>query len=232
MYYVHGNEREQESLFKELFIKSMFLMQMRGTLACALLTSATGPIVSSRGAIRAALVPATPATLAWQQDAAAETVVPNVSLTRSRDGTTGTATFLFETPRCLHDVWSNELITGLWLRDEEGELVARDLSLGFNKKGRPNDVKAVLVLKDDQEWTRFIRFMDRFAAANDLGFNKAAAADASASQYQVAGGGGDNDSETPARAFGEIRGARLHASKCAAGPARPGREVRHHETAR
>ena len=81
-----------------------------------------------------------------------------VSLTRSRDGTTGTATFRFEFPKVfgLNDVWENGLITGLWLRDEEGEISTRDLDLTF-KDGRPTDLTAILVLKSPAEWEPYFR---------------------------------------------------------------------------
>ena len=97
--------------------------------------------------------------------------MPEVSLTRSRDGSTGTATFSFLRPRCLalNDVWDNGMITGLWLRDEEGTLTTPDLEVTF-AKGKPIALKAVLVLKSRDEWDRFMRFMQRYAQANELDF--------------------------------------------------------------
>ena len=70
-------------------------------------------------------------------------MVPRVSLTRSRDGSTGTATFVFERPKVvgMYDVWDNGLITGLWLHDEEGRLHSEDLSLRF-VDGRPAELEA------------------------------------------------------------------------------------------
>ena len=74
-------------------------------------------------------------------------------------------------PSCirLNDVWNNGLITGLWLRDEEGTLSTTDLELIF-EKGSPIALKAILVLKNVKEWDRFMRFMQRYAEANDLEF--------------------------------------------------------------
>lgn len=114
------------------------------------------------------------ATASWRRDSPPETVVPSVSLTRSRDRTTGTATFRFDRPSVLslHDVWDNGLITGLWLRDDEGELVSDDLQLEF-VGGKPEVLKAILVLKSASEWERFMRFMRRYAAANQLSFESA-----------------------------------------------------------
>ena len=114
------------------------------------------------------------AVVSWREESDAETVVPVVSLTRSRDGSTGTATFSFAGPRVLslNDVWDNGLITGLWLRDEEGALCGTDLQVGF-ERGRPNELTAIVVLKSRAEWERFMRFMKRYAAANDLGWTAA-----------------------------------------------------------
>ena len=115
-----------------------------------------------------------PAVVSWREDSPPEKVVPDVSLTRSRDASTGTATFRFRQPSVmsLHDVWDNGLITGLWLRDEEGTLVTRDLAVEF-ERGRPREMTAILVLKSNDEWERFMRFMHRFAKANSLEFESA-----------------------------------------------------------
>ena len=114
---------------------------------------------------------AVPALVSWREEDDPEEVVPDVSLTRSRDGSTGTATFSFSRPRCiaLNNVWDNGMITGLWLRDEEGTLSTPDLEVIF-EKGKPIALKAILVLKSRGEWERFMRFMERYAKANDLDF--------------------------------------------------------------
>ena len=117
---------------------------------------------------------AVPASLAFRADGDAEVHVPDVSLTRSRDKSTGTATFRFERASVLqlNDVWNNGLITGLWLQDEEGMLSTQDVKVTF-RGGRPAGVVALLVLKNSDEWKRFMRFMRRYAEANDLSFESA-----------------------------------------------------------
>ena len=111
------------------------------------------------------------ASVSWREQSAPETVVPDVSLTRSRDGSTGTATFVFGDPSCLslNDVWDNGVITGLWLRDEEGIFVTTDLDVQF-ERGRPRKLVAILVLKNSDEWERFMRFMRRYAEQSGLTF--------------------------------------------------------------
>tara|TARA_B110001452_G_scaffold244368_1_gene228348 strand:+ start:424 stop:996 length:573 start_codon:yes stop_codon:yes gene_type:complete len=78
--------------------------------------------------------PAT-ATLSFRKNGVPEEVVPNVALTRSRDGSTGTATFRFDSPSVieLHNVWDDGLITGLWVEDEEGTLTTQDLKVTFEQ---------------------------------------------------------------------------------------------------
>lgn len=99
-----------------------------------------------------------------------EEVVPDVRLTRSKDGTNGTATFYFENPNAL-DSQNMEEITGMYLIDEEGELVSREVKAKF-VNGKPEAIEAVYVIKSVDQWDRFMRFMQRYAEENGLGFSK------------------------------------------------------------
>jgi photosystem II 13kDa protein len=102
--------------------------------------------------------------------AVVEEVIPDVRLTRSRTGDTGTATFYFENPKAL-DQESMEDVTGMYLIDEEGELVSREVTAKFIN-GQPAALEGLLVMKSVQEWERFMRFMERYAEEHGLGFNK------------------------------------------------------------
>ena len=67
-----------------------------------------------------------------------EDVVPDVRLTRSRDGSTGTATFRFSNPRVLENTTSQQgTITGMYLLDEEGQIVTRDVNARFVNGKKP-----------------------------------------------------------------------------------------------
>lgn len=99
-----------------------------------------------------------------------EAVVPDVRLTRSKDGTNGTATFYFENPNAL-DTENMEEITGMYLVDEEGELVTREVKAKF-VNGKPEAIEAVYVIKSVEQWDRFMRFMERYAEEHGLGFSK------------------------------------------------------------
>ncbi|HBB32554.1 MAG TPA: photosystem II reaction center protein Psb28 [Cyanobacteria bacterium UBA8803] len=100
-----------------------------------------------------------------------EEVVPDVRLTRSRDGSNGTATFYFDEPKAL-DGSRMEEITGMYMVDEEGEIVTREVKGKFIN-GRPTALEAVLIMKSHGEWDRFMRFMERYAEEHGLGFSKA-----------------------------------------------------------
>jgi photosystem II protein len=99
-----------------------------------------------------------------------EEVIPDVRLTRSRTGNTGTATFVFQSPKALSNS-STEDITGMYMIDEEGEITTREVKARF-VNGKPDALEAVHLMKSEEEWDRFMRFMERYAEENDLGFSK------------------------------------------------------------
>ncbi len=100
-----------------------------------------------------------------------EEVIPDVRLTRSRDGSQGRATFYFDNPKAL-DSTSTEEITGMYMIDEEGEIVTREVKGKF-VNGQPTALEAIVLLNSTGEWERFMRFMERYAEENGLGFTKA-----------------------------------------------------------
>jgi photosystem II 13kDa protein len=100
-----------------------------------------------------------------------EDVIPEVRLTRSRTGDSGTATFIFNNPKAL-DQGVTEDITGMYMIDEEGEIVTREVKAKFIN-GKPEGLEAIYLMKSSEQWDRFMRFMERYAEDNELGFNKA-----------------------------------------------------------
>lgn len=97
--------------------------------------------------------------------------VPDVRLTRSKDGQQGTATFIFENPKVFEQGSTTE-ITGMYLIDEEGEINTREVKAKFIN-GQPAEIEAVILMRSQAEWDRFMRFMERYAEENGLGFTKA-----------------------------------------------------------
>ena len=98
-----------------------------------------------------------------------EEVVPDVRLTRAKDGSKGQAKFYFDNPKI---VQQGQLeVMGMFMVDEEGELVTRDVSAKF-VNGVAKGIQAIYRIKSVQEWDRFIRFMDRYAESHGMGLQK------------------------------------------------------------
>ena len=99
-----------------------------------------------------------------------EEVIPDIRLTRAKDGTNGTAKFTFDKPKAL-EAENTDSITGMYMIDEEGEILTREVSAKFIN-GQPATLEALYIMKSVEDWDRFMRFMDRYAESNDLGFTK------------------------------------------------------------
>jgi photosystem II 13kDa protein len=97
-----------------------------------------------------------------------EPVIPDIRLTRSRDGRTGQALFVFEQPLALAPETMGD-ITGMFLLDEEGELVTREVKARF-VNGKASALEATYTWKTEEDFDRFMRFADRYAAGHGLGF--------------------------------------------------------------
>ena len=102
-----------------------------------------------------------------------ETVLPDVRLTRSRTGSTGTATFCFKNPNILDKSTARKgEITGMYLIDEEGILETRDVNARFSN-GKLDTIQSIYIMKSPEAWNRFMRFMKRYGDTNGLVFTQA-----------------------------------------------------------
>merc|ERR1712216_1047087 len=110
---------------------------------------------SGGGTSRRAFVVSNAAQISFVRDSV-ETCVPDVELTKSRDGTSGTAFFTFENPDVFESVTGD--ITGMYLSDEEGEMTTVDVNSKF-VNGKPKCIEARYIMRTSQEWERFMRFM-------------------------------------------------------------------------
>ena len=99
-----------------------------------------------------------------------EPVVPDIRLTRSRDGRTGQATFRFEQPAAIAPETMGD-ITGMWMVDEEGEMVTREVNGKF-VNGKASALEAVYSWKSEEDFERFMRFSQRYADANGMGYSQ------------------------------------------------------------
>lgn len=100
-----------------------------------------------------------------------EAVIPEVKVTRSKSGNQSTATFFFESPQAFNTETA-EAITGMYMVDEEGEILTKEVK-GIFINGQARNLQALYLMNSQEEWERFIRFMDRYSAENGLGFSKA-----------------------------------------------------------
>ncbi len=103
-------------------------------------------------------------------DGVDEPIVPEIRLTRSRDGRTGQAFFTFEKPKALSSVKDGS-IKGMKMTDEEGILTTREVKARF-LNGEPSAIEATFVWKNEQDFQRFMRFAKRYASANGMGYTE------------------------------------------------------------
>ena len=101
-----------------------------------------------------------------------EVTVPDVQLKRARDGSSGTALFRFVQPTVFEASGEMGEITGLYMVDDEGTLMTKDVQAKF-VNGKPSSIECSYVMKSALQWDRFMRFMERYAESNGLGFSKA-----------------------------------------------------------
>ncbi len=97
-----------------------------------------------------------------------EPVVPDIRLTRSRDGRTGQALFVFEGPEALAPETLGD-IGGMYLVDEEGQLVTREVNARF-VNGKASALEATFTWKTTADFERFMRFAQRYADSHGMGF--------------------------------------------------------------
>ena len=99
-----------------------------------------------------------------------EPVVPEIRLTRSQDGRTGQAFFTFEKPEALTKESAIDL-KGMLMIDEEGELVTREVNARFIN-GEPSALEAIYTWKSEVDFERFMRFAQRYAKCNGMGYTE------------------------------------------------------------
>ena len=63
----------------------------------------------------------------------------------------------------------DEMFKSMTLVDDEGEMVTTKVDAGF-VNGKPKSIEATLEMTTPGDWDRFMRFMERYAESNDLGF--------------------------------------------------------------
>lgn len=101
-----------------------------------------------------------------------ETTFPVVKLTKSRNGKTGTATFLFIQPHSLAFLnYQKTNINGMFLLWEQKKIITTDIKILF-KNGKPFLVKAIFIFKNAKEWFNFLNFMNYYSKETGLSFSE------------------------------------------------------------
>jgi photosystem II 13kDa protein len=89
-----------------------------------------------------------------------EKKIPIIKLSRSRNGETGTATFLFIKPNFLENEenYSSQKLEKLTLLWNNDILISEKLSVIFHET-RPFGIKVIFLLKKNKEWIFFFNFL-------------------------------------------------------------------------
>lgn len=101
-----------------------------------------------------------------------ETGLPLIQLTRSINGETGTATFIFLKSDFLSTLSNlkNLPIKKISLISDKNIIEITDISIFF-KNGNPFLIKAILILKSPKEWFDFLYFMNNYSKQIGLSFH-------------------------------------------------------------
>lgn len=100
-----------------------------------------------------------------------EFTLPIIKLTKSRNGETGTATFIFIKPNLFSNQnWQFERINGMYLLWKNKEIETKDVQIIF-KNGNPYIIKSLLIFKNSREWFHFLNFMTYYSKETGLSFS-------------------------------------------------------------
>ncbi len=100
-----------------------------------------------------------------------ELTLPIIKLTKSRNGKTGTATFIFIQPSLFISTnFKINSINGMYLLWENDKIETKDIEVFF-KDGNPYLIKALLIFKNSKEWFHFFKFMNYYSKETGLSFN-------------------------------------------------------------
>jgi photosystem II 13kDa protein len=102
-----------------------------------------------------------------------ESIVPRrIRLTKSENGETGTATFIFVNPTVFSlfaNLSDSLLIQGMDLMWDNKKINTSDVSVFF-KEGKPIMIRSILIFKNSKEWFNFLNFMSCYSKETGLSF--------------------------------------------------------------
>lgn len=97
-----------------------------------------------------------------------ETTLPFVKMTKSTNGKTGTATFIFVNPISFFKIGQIDEVS---LISEEEKISITELEIIF-KNGKPYFLRAILFIKNSEDWFKFLNFMSMYAKQQGLIFSE------------------------------------------------------------
>jgi photosystem II protein len=101
-----------------------------------------------------------------------ELTLPFIQLTKSKNGKTGTATFVFKNPSLFQEeLFQEKLIEGMYLIWENKKIVSTDLKIFF-KSGSPFLIRVIFLFRNSKEWFQFLNFMNSYSKETGLYFSE------------------------------------------------------------
>jgi photosystem II reaction center protein Psb28 len=106
-----------------------------------------------------------------------EIAIPRrIRLTRSENGETGTATFIFFKPMVFSfflTVLSPDvvLIKGMDLLWDKQKITSKDIRIYF-KEGKPVVLRSILIFRNSKDWFNFLNFMSCYSKETGLSFTE------------------------------------------------------------
>jgi photosystem II reaction center protein Psb28 len=104
------------------------------------------------------------------------TVPRRVRLTKSENGETGTATFLFFEPT-IFSIFINSssqnsiCIENMNLIWDKKKISTKDIKIYF-KDGKPVILKSILIFRNSKDWFNFLNFMSSYSKETGLSFTE------------------------------------------------------------
>lgn len=104
------------------------------------------------------------------------TVPRRVRLTKSENGETGTATFLFFEPTVFSlflnaKLQNTILINSMNLIWDRKVITTKDIKVYF-KGGKPAVIRAILIFRNSKDWFNFLNFMSSYSKETGLSFTE------------------------------------------------------------
>lgn len=100
-----------------------------------------------------------------------ETTLPIVRLTKSRNKTTGTATFIFLRPKLFDLMKKKKTLKQMSLIHDSTCIMTTDIKIFFYQ-GKPFLIKSLFIFKNSQEWFKFLTFMQVYSKKAGLSFTE------------------------------------------------------------